>query len=72
VRSVRFAAADPRYAAVTLDGYGTDGAPVGEATAVLRRDRAGWRVLTLGSDDLGCGIPSATVRDQLGVGCTDG
>lgn len=69
VARIQFAAADPEYAAVRLDGFTTGGASLGSVTAVLQRELGVWHVLALGSSDLGCGIPAARVRAELGVAC---
>ena len=69
VAGLRPAAADHEYAAVALDGFDNEGQPLGSVTAVLHRELGVWHVLALGSDELGCGIPSAAVRAELGVGC---
>lgn len=69
VAGVHASAADGEYAAVGLDGFDNAGHPVGSVTAVLHRELGVWHVLTLGTDELGCGIPSAAVRADLGVGC---
>ena len=69
VASVHAEAVGHKYAAVRLDGFDAQGEPVGSVTAVLQRELGVWRVLTLGSSDLGCGIPSAGVRAELGVAC---
>ena len=69
VTRVHVSVVDHEYAAVGLDGFDPLGAPVGSVTAVLRRELGIWHVLTLGSGDLDCGISSAGVRAELGVGC---
>lgn len=69
IADVHVSAADREYAAVRIDGFDTLGRPVGSVTAVLQRELGAWRVLTLGSSDLGCGVPSAAVRAELDVGC---
>jgi hypothetical protein len=69
VAGVRLAAVDHEYAAVALDGFDSEGRPLGSVTAVLHRELGVWHVLALGSDGLGCGITSAAVRADLGVGC---
>lgn len=69
VARIQFAATDHEYAAVRLDGFAAGGASLGSVTAVLHRELGVWQVLTLGSSDLGCGIPAAGVRAELGVAC---
>lgn len=69
VAGVYVSAVDDEYAVVELDGFDDSGRAFGSVTAVLHRELGAWNVLTLGSDELGCGIPSAAVRADLGVGC---
>lgn len=69
---VRESATDPAYAAADLDGWDRSGQYVGRATAVLQRTHGTWRVLELGTSGLGCRLPSARVRADLGVGCDTG
>lgn len=69
VARVHASAVDREYAAVRIDGFDPQGEPVGSVTAVLQRELGVWHVLTLGSSDLGCGVPSAGVRAELGVAC---
>ena len=73
VRGVELAPSDPSYARVAIEGFQPDGSSVGVAFAILQRSSGGaWRLLTLGTAELGCKVPSPRVRAELAIACGDG
>lgn len=65
VRTVTISTANRAWARVELYAPGA-----GSATAVARRVSGRWRGVSLGSDGVGCAIPSRAVRADLGLACT--
>jgi len=66
-RKVRVSTGDPRYALTEQFVRDPHGNPIGGSTALLHRDRSGWRVIFLGTDPPRCSIaPRRVLVDLLG------
>lgn len=72
VPRIRISATDPDFASADLLGWDAAGTPIQGAVAVLRRDAGTWKVLDIGTDSTGCGIPAPAVRRELRVSCDEG
>jgi hypothetical protein len=70
VKRVRISTRDAHYAAATVTPLGAKNQPLTDtATVVLAHKTAGWRVIDLGTDQVGCTrLSKAVIRDLFGAG----
>ncbi len=61
--TVRVSRVDPRWAAALVEADDAHGTAVGSVVAVLHRVRSRWRVLDIGSAEVGCGMPRPIRRE---------
>ncbi|WP_432561008.1 hypothetical protein [Kineococcus sp. SYSU DK003] len=67
VTDVRVADSDTSWAAADLEP--TDPAALDPATAVLQHVEGGWRVVDLGTAQVGCGLATPAVLEDLTLSC---